>query len=68
MPRRLPAPWSIEELDTCFIVRDASERILAHVDFEDEESCRTAKGRLTRDEAWRIATNIAKLPALLKAH
>jgi hypothetical protein len=68
MPRRLPAPWSIEELNACFIVRDASQRILAHIYFEDEDGCRTAKGRLTRDEARRIATNIAKLPALLKAH
>jgi hypothetical protein len=66
MPRRLPAPWSIEELDACFIVRDASERILAHISFEDD--CRAAKRRLSRDEARRIATNIAKLPALLKAH
>ena len=67
MPRSLPAPWSIEELEECFIVRDANERILAQIYFEDEDSRRT-KRRFTRDKARRIATNIAKLPALLKAH
>jgi hypothetical protein len=39
--RRFPPPWSVEDPDPkldrqCFIVRDANERPLAYVYFEDE--------------------------------
>ena len=49
--------------DACFIVRDHSGQALA---------CRKSAARaerpklLTRDEARRIAANVAKLPELLK--
>jgi hypothetical protein len=39
---------------------------LAYVYFEDDAGRRTAMNRLTRDEAHRIASSIAKLPDLLK--
>jgi hypothetical protein len=28
-PRRFPPPWSVEETDACFIVRDANGHALA---------------------------------------
>ena len=65
--RHFPPPWDIEEYDrSCFIVRDNNRRALAYVYFEQEPGRRAAAGLLTRDEARRIAANIAKLPGLLR--
>jgi hypothetical protein len=37
--RRFPQPWTVEETDACFIVRDA--QVLAHVYFEDTSAIRS---------------------------
>ena len=67
MPRRFTPPWIVEDHnDACFIVKDQNGHALAFVYYEDEPGRRTAAGLLTRDEARRIAMNIAKLPELLK--
>jgi hypothetical protein len=66
MPRRFPPPWTVEELDACFVVRDHNGQALAYVYFEDEPGRRSAAKMMTRDKARRIATNIAKLPDLLR--
>ena len=66
-PRRLPAPWRVVEHSESFVVEDANGRPLAYVYFEDGEPLpRSLMNRLTSDEAWRVASNIAKLPDLLK--
>ena len=65
-PRRFPPPWSVEELDACIVIRDHNGQALAYVYFEDEPGRRSAAKLLTRDEARRIASNIAKLPNLLR--
>ena len=64
--RRFPPPWTVEETDACFIVRDANGQALARVYFEDEPGRRSAAHLLTRDEARRIAANVAKLPQLAR--
>jgi hypothetical protein len=64
--RRFPPPWSVEELEACFVVRDHSGQALAYVYFEDEPGRRSAAKLLSKDEARRTATNIAKLPGLFR--
>jgi hypothetical protein len=63
-PRRFPPPWSIEEQQESFAVRDATGQALAYIYFDDEPQRRASTKRLTRDEAFLIAVNIAKLPSV----
>jgi hypothetical protein len=66
-PRHFPPPWSVEELDNCFVVKDANGQALAYMYFE-KGPARPFQRRelLTRDEAQRVAAVFAKLPELLE--
>ncbi len=57
---RFPPPWSVEETPACFIVRDRAGWPLAHVYYEESDG-HSAANLLTKDEARRSATDIAKL-------
>jgi len=50
-PRRFPPPWSVEELDACFVVPDQSGQQLAYVYFENEPGRRSAAKLLTHDRS-----------------
>jgi hypothetical protein len=65
--RRRPftPPWSVEETQACFFVKDFGGQKLAYLYFEEEPGRQSAANQLTRDEARRIAANIAKLPVLI---
>ena len=63
--RRFPPPWTVEELKACFVVKDGVGQRLAYVYFEEEPGRRSSAKLLTKDEARRIARNMAKLPQLL---
>ena len=65
-PLRLPPPWSIEERQACFIVKDGNGQALAYVYFEEEPGRRSAENLMSHDEAGALALNIAKLPELLR--
>ncbi len=65
-PRRFPPPWTIDEREECFIVRDQTGQSLGYFYFEDEPQRQISMKRLSRHDARRMAINFAKLPELLR--
>jgi hypothetical protein len=57
--RRFPPPWTAEVMPNCFIVRDANGQALSYIYYESEAGRRAAAKLLSKDEARRIAANIA---------
>ena len=65
-PRRFVRPWSVTERDGAYEVRDAAGLNLATVHFEDQPARQSQLQRLSKDEARRVAAQIARLPTLLR--
>jgi hypothetical protein len=61
---RFPPPWSVQEQDGCFVVRDSRGQALSYIYFENEHGRRPVATLFTRDEARHIATAVAELPEL----
>ena len=66
--RQFKPPWSVEEWTSCFVVKDAAGRTLAHIYFADEPAHREAAKLLARNDARKIADSIIQLPGLLHKH
>ena len=65
--RRFPPPWTVVQIPGGLKVCDAQGQSLAYVYSRKHPADASTAGVLTEDEARRIASNIAKLPALLGA-
>ncbi len=66
-PPPFPTPWSVRNNEDAYWVEDANGRRFGFTYFRDRQVIGTGgEAFLTRDEARRLASNIARLPALLK--
>jgi hypothetical protein len=63
--RRFPPPWSVDEQNVCFIVRDNTGQALAYVYFEEEPGRRSAAKLLTATRPAASRRTSLKLPKLL---
>ena len=64
-PRRFPPPWRADKMPGGYVIRDADGQALAYIYYRDSEAEAMQAKVLTKDEARRIAVNIARLPGLL---
>jgi hypothetical protein len=60
-PRRFPAPWRADKIAGGYVVRDANGQALAYVYSRDNQAEAMQAKTLTKDEARRIAINIARM-------
>lgn len=65
-PRRFPPPWKVQELAESFVVVDGRGQQLAFLYYEDEPQRQMSTKRLNKDDAWRIARAITRIPGLMQ--
>ena len=61
--RRFPPPWSVEELDACFVVKDDAGQKLAYVYFEEkpaDDRPPSSNSPKTRPELFKKAARTLK--------
>ena len=66
MTRRLPPPWHADKFSGGYVVRDPNGFAVAYVYGRSTEAEAMEAKQMTMDEARRVASNIAKLPDMLK--
>jgi len=49
-PRRFPPPWNVEELEACFVVKDASGQKLAPMSISRRSPAALAQSRTIAQE------------------
>lgn len=65
--RRFPPPWTVRHSDGAYWVEDAAGKCFGYCYFREVTFTGSGtESHLTRDEARRIAANIAKLPGFQK--
>jgi hypothetical protein len=66
MTRHFPPPWRAEKFSGGYVVRDANGFAVAYVYGRSTEVEAMEAKQMTMDEARRVASNIARLPEMLK--
>jgi hypothetical protein len=64
-PRHFPPPWSVEEQEESFVIKDASGQVISQCCFGNQLIRLWSTRELTKDQARRLAASIANLPRLL---
>ena len=67
MADRFPPPWTVDSNANCYWVEAANGKRVAYVYFRNNESGLSQLHMMSRDGARRIASNIAKLPEMIRA-
>jgi hypothetical protein len=63
--RGFPPPWRADKIPGGYVVRDSNGQALVYVYSRDNEAEALQAKVLAKDEARRIAVNVARLPQLL---
>lgn len=64
-PRLFPPPWTAEELDACFVVKDSAGQKLGHFYYEEEPGRRSAAKLLRTRPA---AQGLTRVKAALQSY